>query len=64
MALTGRYLNYRHLLLFSTINNTPKSAIKSIRVRLYEKPLLPEEVMGDPRWKIAQFASETAGLLN
>jgi len=39
-------------------------AIKSIRVRLYGKPLLlPEEVMEEPLWKIARFASET-GLLN
>jgi len=39
-------------------------AIKSIRVRLYRKPLLlPEEVMEEPLWKIARFASET-GLLN
>jgi len=33
-------------------------AIKSIRVRLYGKPLhLPEEVMEKPLWKIARFAS-------
>jgi len=38
-------------------------AIKSIMVRLYGKPLLPEEVMEEPLWKIARFASET-GLLN
>jgi len=39
-------------------------AIKSIRVRLYGKPLLlTEEVMEEPLWKIARFASET-GLLN
>jgi len=39
-------------------------AIISIRVGLYEKPLLlPEEVMEKPLWKIARFASET-GLLN
>jgi len=39
-------------------------AIKSIGVRLYGKPLLlPEEVMEEPLWKIARFASET-GLLN
>jgi len=39
-------------------------AIKSIRVRLYRKPLLlSEEVMEDPLWKIARFASETR-LLN
>jgi len=39
-------------------------AIKSIRVRLYEKPLLlPEEVMEEPLWKIARFALETE-LLN
>jgi len=38
-------------------------AIKSIRVRLYGKPLLlPEEVMEEPLLKIAQFALET-GLL-
>jgi len=39
-------------------------AIKSIRVRLYEKPLLlPEEVMEEPLLKMVRFASET-GLLN
>jgi len=40
-------------------------AIKSIRVKLYGKPLLPEGVMEEPLWiwKIARFASET-GLLN
>jgi len=39
-------------------------AIKSIRVRLYGKPLLlSEEVVEEPLWKIARFASET-GLLN
>jgi len=39
-------------------------AIKSIRVRLYGKPLLlPEEVMEEPVWKIHRIASET-GLLN
>jgi len=38
-------------------------AIKSIRVRLYGEPLLlPEEVMEEPLWKKARFASET-GLL-
>jgi len=38
--------------------------IKSIRVRLYGKPLLvPEEVMEEPLSKIGWFASET-GLLN
>jgi len=38
--------------------------IKSIRVRLYGKPLLlPEEVIEEPLWKIARFASET-GLIN
>jgi len=37
-------------------------AIKSIRVILYRKPLLPEEVMEEPLWKIARFATET-GLL-
>jgi len=40
------------------------SALKSIRVGLYGKPLLlPEEVMEVPLWKSARFASET-GLLN
>jgi len=39
-------------------------AIKSLRVRLYGKSLLlPEEVMEEPLWKIARFASES-GLLN
>jgi len=39
-------------------------AIKSIRVRLYGKPvLLPEKVMEEPLWKKARFASET-GLVN
>jgi len=39
-------------------------AIKFIRVRLNGKPLLlPEEVMAEPLWKIARFASET-GLLD
>jgi len=38
--------------------------IKSIRVRLYGKPLLLlEEVKEEPLWKIARFASEI-GLLN
>jgi len=51
------FFKYNEEFLHHTVCECP--AIKSIRVRLYGKPLLPEEVMEEPLWKIARFASET-----